>query len=250
MKRREFVGVMAAGTVAACIGSGRSAGAVRLTARPGTLASTVAPGLTRLENGSVDGFLYVPRNYRPDTPAPLVLGLHGAGMNVSSQLELLRDQADSHGLLIVGVQSSEYTWDGIVGRFGPDVRRIDQSLTEVFSRCRVDPARIILEGFSDGASYALGLGLANGALFSRIVAFSPGFIAESGSSPDGKPDVFISHGREDQILPISRTSRAIVPAIQSAGYKVTYREFDGGHGIPPAVLQSAVEWMVRTERPG
>lgn len=31
-------------------------------------------------------------------------------------------------------------------------------------------------GFSDGASYALSLGLPNGNLFSHIVAFSPGFM--------------------------------------------------------------------------
>jgi predicted esterase len=166
-------------------------------------------------------------------------------MRSESQLELLGEQADSHGLLVVGVQSSDYTWDGILGRFGPDVVRINTALSQAFSRCRVDPARVILEGFSDGASYGLGLGFANGALFSRIVAFSPGFVAESGGPPDGLPEVFISHGKADRILPIARTSRAIVPALQRTGYQVTYMEFDGGHGIPPAVLQSAVEWMIR-----
>jgi predicted esterase len=166
-------------------------------------------------------------------------------MNYTSQFELLGEQAESHGFLVVGLNSADYTWDGILGRVGPDVRRINTVLSQAFSRCRVDPARVILEGFSDGASYALGLGVANGALFSRIVAFSPGFIAETGAAPQGTPEVFISHGRKDQILPIVRTSRNIVPAMQKAGYPVTYHEFEGGHGVPPAVLQSAVEWMMQ-----
>lgn len=240
--RREFVGAITGGTLTACLGQGRSRASARLGARPGNPTGTISPGLTRLD---ATGHLYVPRSYRADTPAPLVLGLHGATMDYASQLDLLRDPAESHDLLVVAVQSTDYTWDGILGRYGPDVARIDAALTQAFSRCRVDPARVIIEGFSDGASYALGLGLANGALFPRIVAFSPGFIAESGADPDGAPEVFISHGRQDQILPIARTSRAIVPAMRSAGYKVTYTEFDGGHGAPTAVVQSAVEWMIR-----
>ena len=246
VSRRRFVATLASGTLTACVGSSRSRGSAHLDTRPRTPIGRVTPGLTRLGGGSdADGYLYVPQSYRPDTPAPLVLGLHGAGMNSSSQLELLGQQAESHGLLVLALNSSEYTWDGILNRMGPDVARIDTVLSQAFSCCRVDPARVIIEGFSDGASYALGIGIANGALFSRIVAFSPGFITETDSVPEGKPEVYISHGRRDQILPIDRTSRAIVPALQKSGYPVSYEEFEGGHGIPPAILQSAVEWMVR-----
>ncbi len=245
MNRREFVGALAGTGVIACVGQVRSGGAARLTARPGHPTGSVPAGITRLGNDAAGGALYVPRNYRPEQPAPLVLGLHGAGMSYTSQLDLLGDQAESHGILVLAVQSSEASWDGIAGRFGPDVERLNTALAGVFSRCRVDPARVMVEGFSDGASYGLGLGLANGGLFSRIVAFSPGFVAESGATPEGVPEIFVSHGRLDRILPIARTSRAIVPAMQRAGYPVTYTEFEGGHGIPPAVLQSAVEWMIR-----
>lgn len=60
--------------------------------------------------------------------------------------------------------------------FGPDVDYINKSLEYVFSRYLIDPRRLGLAGFSDGASYALSLGLPNGDLFSHIVAFSPGFM--------------------------------------------------------------------------
>jgi predicted esterase len=40
----------------------------------------------------------------------------------------------------------------------------------------VDRSAICCSGFSDGASYALSLGLSNGDLFSHILAFSPGFM--------------------------------------------------------------------------
>ena len=56
----------------------------------------------------------------------------------------------------------------------------------------VDPARLVIGGFSDGASYALSLGLINGQLFRKVAAFSPGFVVTG--EPEGKPRVFISHG--------------------------------------------------------
>ena len=38
----------------------------------------------------------------------------------------------------------------------------------------IDPSRIAMAGFSDGASYSLSVGLANGDLFSAVFGFSPG----------------------------------------------------------------------------
>src|SRR5262249_48318650 len=98
-------------------------------------------------------------------------------------------------------------------------------------------------GFSDGASYALGLGLANGDLFGSVVAFSPGFIPP-GAPPSGKPRIFVSHGREDSILPFEVSSRRLVPALTRAGYPVTFREFDGPHTVPREIAAEAVQWFL------
>ena len=59
---------------------------------------------------------------------------------------------------------------------GPDVDTIDRSLRTVFAALPVDPHRLAISGFSDGASYALTLGLPNGDLFTHVIAFSPGFM--------------------------------------------------------------------------
>ena len=60
----------------------------------------------------------------------------------------------------------------------------------------------------------------------------------------GVPRVFVSHGTRDGWLPIARCSRRIVPRLQRAGYEVRYREFEGGHVVPPAVAREAVAWFV------
>ena len=250
MTRRHFCAWLGTGAsaLAACgvTGSSGSPGKARLSARPGTPSGSVSPGLIRLGTGDVhDGYLYVPAAYQPGTPMPLVLGLHGAGRNASDPIALLTPYADAQGFLFVVVNSSDYSWDGVLDGYGPDVEIIDTALQRAFDRVRVDPARLVIQGFSDGASYALGVGIANGDLFTRIVANSPGFIRESESPARGRPEVFISHGRNDPVLNIDSASRVIVPALQAAGYPVTYQEFDGGHAIPPDIAQAAVTWLLR-----
>lgn len=89
--------------------------------------------------------------------------------------------------------------------------------------------------------HALSLGLANGDLFTHVLAFSPGFIPPAGRR--GRPAVYIAHGLSDPVLPIGRTSRRIVPSLRGGGYPVDYREFDGGHSIPPEVAKQALEWF-------
>lgn len=52
---------------------------------------------------------------------------------------------------------------------------VNRALSAVFDRHGVDPARVATGGFSDRASYALSLGLADGHLAKRLLALSPGF---------------------------------------------------------------------------
>ena len=116
-----------------------------------------------------------------------------------------------------------------------------------FDGSSVDPTRIAVGGFSDGATYALSLGLINGDLFRRVAAFSPGFIVDG--PPHGKPQFFISHGTADPILPIDQCSRTIVPSLRGRGYDVTFREFAGGHTVPADVAQEAMRWLARAGVP-
>lgn len=224
-------------------GAGSSA---RLGARPAAPSGTISPGQFSLGLGSGrDGILLVPSSYSPAQPMPLVLSLHGAGGSASGPISLLSPYAESMGFLQLAVDSRGQTWDALTDGYGPDVAFIDRALRQTLGRCAVDSARIVIEGFSDGASYALGLGLANGDLFTRVVAFSPGFIPRSDTPRQGRPDIFISHGTGDPVLPIDATSRRIVPALRADLYSVTYTEFDGGHEVTPQVATAAVAWLLR-----
>jgi phospholipase/carboxylesterase len=189
-----------------------------------------------------DGVLIVPKSYRPETAAPLAIMLHGAG-GYARRVASLFSVADELGVIVLATDSRGGTWDGIRGRFGPDIDFLDRALDYTFSRCAVDPRRLAIGGFSDGATYGLSVGLINGALFSHILACSPGFLIP-GPFGGGRPKIFISHGTADEILPINVTSRRIVPLLESEGYAVTYREFDGPHAVPPAIAREALTWFI------
>ena len=227
------------------IGSGAARG--RLLASPARASSHPAAtgGLRRLGLSSGrDGLLYVPPGHDATREQPLALTLHGAGGDARSGLSHLVGLADEFGLVLLAPESRGRTWDVLVGGYGPDVGFIDRALGQTFDRLTVDPGRLAITGFSDGASYALSLGLTNGDLFTHAIAFSPGFAAPA--ERRSEPPIFVSHGTRDRVLPIERCSRKIVPQLEREGYGVLYREFDGPHTVPEAVAREALEWFART----
>jgi phospholipase/carboxylesterase len=201
---------------------------------PGQAAGTRRLGL---ESGR-DAVLHVPRAYDPGVAAPLLVLLHGAGGDGQQMLGLCTVIAEARGILLLSPDSRGRTWDVILGAYGPDVVFIEQALAHVAERYHVNAERIGVGGFSDGASYALSIGLINGALFSDILAFSPGFAAPT--EAHGSPRIFVSHGVEDEVLPIDPCSRRLVPLLRKAGYDVDYREFPAGHVVPPEMVDAAV----------
>ncbi len=170
--------------------------------------------------------------------------LHGAGGSASGLRDRLFRSTDSIGFALLIPDSRGPTWDAIRGGYGPDIAFIDSAIKVVFSRVAVDATRLIVGGFSDGASYALALGRINGDLFSRVVAFSPGFVPPGRAT--GKPEIFITHGSDDRILPYESTSGRIAPALKRAGYLVTLRTFAGGHTVPAELAREAFRWAIST----
>jgi predicted esterase len=227
-------------------------GDARITARPPAAGSVstgpaaAKPGLHPLDLGpGPEVLVQVPAPAHDEAGPPrLVLTLHGAGGNARGGLAPLLPLADTHDLLLLSPSSHGRTWDVIIeGRWGSDVQRINQALARTFATYPVDPTHLAISGFSDGASYALSLGLANADLFTHIIAFSPGFLIPT--QPARTPQIYISHGRSDTVLPIGQTTRRIVPQLRAADIPTEVHEFDGPHVVPPEVAQDAVRWLTR-----
>jgi phospholipase/carboxylesterase len=261
INRRDFLrltaGTASVGLLAACDTGGGLKGQQqvesvssrgRLRARPGPPPSdaAVSTGLRPLGLGSTrDGLIYVPAGYGELEKAPLALTIHGAGGNARSGISHFLHLADTAGVVLLAPESRGRTWDVLMGGYGPDVEFIDRVLEWTFERLALDTRRLAITGFSDGASYALSLGLTNGDLFTHLIAFSPGFMAPA--QRRGTPPVFVSHGTRDGVLPIERCSRRIVRQLDRAGYQIRYREFDGPHTVPESIAREALRWFSSDE---
>ena len=228
MTRRTFLA--AGGALALGRGTAAAAEPVRIGQQPLKLGS------------DRDGVLFVPKNYQADVAAPLVLMFHGAG-GTGLGVSYTFTHADDLGVIVLAPDSrDEATWDMLLHGFGDDVEFIGAALKDTYARCSVDRKRMGIAGHSDGASYALSLGLGVGETFGRIMAFSPGVMQPT--EVHGKPRIFISHGVSDQVMPIEETSRQFVPRLKRLGYDVTYREYEGRHGVPPAVVREGFTWFL------
>ena len=154
-----------------------------------------------------DGVIYLPPGLTG--PAPLFVLLHGAtgsaaGITGRTGAFALADELK---MVILAPDSRERTWDAIRGQFGPDVAFLDKALAKVFETVPIDRKRVAIGGFSDGASYAISLGLQNGDLFTHVAAFSPGFFV--GNQRRGRPLFYV------RTASATRSCRSTRPAAAS-----------------------------------
>jgi predicted esterase len=239
MVRRDFL-VLAAGA----IGWPRAVAAGRQTAasRPAG-ADAPPPGVSPLglSDDGRDGVVYVPKSYRESAPVPLLIMLHGFagwGDEMTSTFAL----AEEFGVVVVAPESRALTWGQAAPGFDPDVKFISAAYRKVTGLINVDPDRVALGGRSDGAGYALSMGLAYGDIFNHVIVFSGGLM--NPIRRKGKPKLFIAHGTNDQQMPIELTGRQYAATLKEEGYDVTYREYEGGHAAPPAIAREAFRWLV------
>ena len=144
--------------------------------------------------------------------------------------------------MLIAPASKGQTWSILRSEQDLDLESVNLALAEAYESCEIDRSRIAVGGFSDGATYALTLGVSNGDLFPAVIAFSPGGIV--GGEQRGVPRFFVSHGTEDSVLPITNAGDAVVRKLRQADYPVTYRRFRGDHEVPTAVSTAAVRWFL------
>jgi polyhydroxybutyrate depolymerase len=154
--------------------------------------------------------LYVPKRYDPATPAPLVISLHGAMNWPAYQMKVSRWNrvADDNGFLVVypagtGLGPRAWFMDGADSPATmPDVRFISALIDTLEANYHIDPARIYVNGLSNGGGMAFVLSCT---LSRRIAAI--GVVAAAQSlpwnwCPDSTPMPMIAfHGTADHIVP-------------------------------------------------
>lgn len=167
---------------------------------------------------------------------------HGGGGSAERILPMMEEHAQERSFLLLVPQSLFPTWDLVIGGHGPDRERLDDALAHVACRFLLDPARFAFAGHSDGGSYTLSAGLANGDRVTHLIVSSAGFMAALAQA--GAPRIFMSHGIRDAQIPIERSARLHAAKLREAGYDLTYVEHDGPHAWQPPVVRQAVDFFL------
>jgi poly(3-hydroxybutyrate) depolymerase len=185
--------------------------------------------------------VYVPSGYRPTTPTPLVVALHGLGANEDSFFDGYAGApvklAEQHGFLLVAPLG--YRPDGFYGSpigGANDVasrRRIELSEKDVLETVRlmrghynVDPNRVYLIGHSMGAIGTWYLGAKYPEMWAALGLFSGIGSPAAVDRMKGIPEIVV-HGDADATVNVAG-SRTMVAEMRRLGVEVIYIEVPGG----------------------
>jgi predicted esterase len=204
-------------------------------------------GFVRVEHGASRAILLVPDEIDPGRRYPLVTILHGAGRQDEALAKLTRDEPERRQALFLIPRSLAPTWDLIAGGGRPDLDFLEYAYSLVYRRYPVDPGRQALLGYSDGASYALSVGLSNPRLFSAVMGWAAGFRAfdpAAAAGCDRRPRVLLEYGTHDELFPFERVALPMRADLEREGYDLTFRVDEGGRHWPSGSFQrEALDWF-------
>ena len=197
-----------------------------------------------------------------DGPFPTILALHGWGASAHDLLGLA--PMFPTGTLVLCPQG-EVVFEVAPGTPGygwfplmpgqpvdPDAFRRASAALRTFvktapRRLPIDPARIVVLGFSQGGVMAFDLALRTPQEFAGVVALStwlPEVLAGDLPQVEGQREfpVLMLHGRKDPMVPVER-ARKSQDVLEAMGVDLTYQEFDMAHEIRPEALQTLLSWL-------
>jgi phospholipase/carboxylesterase len=147
-----------------------------------------------------------------------------------------------------------YGWwrqDDYAATFAQGVEALRDFVTGVRESYPIDPARLVLMGFSQGAAAAIALALSAPGLV-RGVALLAGFLpgpARAWATPNrlaGK-HIFIAHGADDATVPVAE-ARSARDVLAATGAAITYGEYPAAHKMTPPGLRALRQWLIEMTR--
>ena len=152
--------------------------ALRIEHKPMEVRDEPSPtGHVSIERGESRAVLLTPTEIDPAKRYPLITVLHGAGRQDEMLVKACRDEPEKRDALFLVPRSLLPTWDLIASPERPDLDFLEYAYDLIYRRYPVDAGRQALLGYSDGASYALSVGLSNPHLFRAVMGWAAGFIA-------------------------------------------------------------------------
>jgi len=207
--------------------------------------------------------VYVPTGYAARTPTPLVIALHGLGVNEDSFFDsygrVAPKLAEQHGFLMaapLGFRVDGFYGSRLMAGDAAELERREYSerdVLEVLRRMRaeynVDASRIYLIGHSMGAIGTWALGAKYPDLWAALAPFSGLGVPATVAAMKHIPQIVV-HGDQDLTVNVNG-SRLMVAEMKRLGMDVTYIEVPGGTHLDVVMsnLPRAFEFLAQKRRP-
>jgi phospholipase/carboxylesterase len=197
----------------------------------------------------------------PDARPPALVLLHGYGSN-EHDLFGLAPWLDERFWIVsprapVTLAPGSYAWfnleidGGILLADEEQMERSRQALVRLIAElpaaCGIDPGRVFVLGFSQGACLSLSLLLSAPELLAGGVAMSGFLMPETRAAAvpparlAGRP-VMVVHGDQDPLVPVEQ-GRDIRDYLAATPAVLTYREYPMGHQIAEDALDDVSQWL-------
>lgn len=199
-----------------------------------------------------------PKEIIPDKKYPALFVMHGIGSNEQNMLSLVNGVEDHFYIFSIRghlPQPPGFAYFTIQGYGKPHREVFDEGVNKLTSfidfACEqypLEPSRLYLLGFSQGAILAMTLGLTLGNKIKGIVALSgyiPAFVKEEYAIKSvDELSLFISHGEMDQVLPFE-WGVANNEYFRQLGANVTFNTYKEGHSVSLQNLQDFTSWLLQ-----
>lgn len=190
---------------------------------------------------------------------PTIIALHGRGTNANDLIPLVESLGREDAFIVAPCAPFPFQfgggfawyemgqeWTPHPSTFGKSLDLLKSFLVQVKRGYPVDPARLVLLGFSQGTVMCYAAGLLESSSVQGIVALS-GYIPLRSGLPLRLNElkelgVFISHGIYDEVIP-PKFGLEASELLRNAGANVSYHEYLMGHEVNEEAIMDLARWF-------
>jgi len=184
--------------------------------------------------------LYVPESYSSLVPLPLVVVLHGGHSHGRDFIWSWIREARTRGFILAAPTSKGSTWS--ISSPHVDHESVIRHVDELCTQYNIDRERILITGFSDGATFALTCSQLKNTIFKNVAPISGVLVPlrVSGLKPCR---IFWVHGAHDWMFPLKRAISGC-RELRNAGFDVRFDIVkDLAHAYPREKNADILKWF-------
>ena len=124
---------------------------------------------------------------------------------------------------------------------------LDEFLANLSQQYPIDPKRLVLMGFSQGAALCNTMALTQPGRVMGVASLAgliPEIVTETAHPDLGGLSVFIAHGTRDETVPLA-VARQVRELYTRLGAQVTYGEYPTGHKLTSQGMADLKQWLAK-----